>query len=61
MKGVLEFASSFLLVVSWFIFIVSVYILYWTFVMPGLAFIPFLISVVAWLSCRYLSRRLSGT
>ena len=46
-----EFASSILLMVSWFIFAISAYLLYWTIVMPLLAIIPFLISLSSGLLC----------
>lgn len=53
-----EFASSFLLIVSWFIFVVSAYLLYWTIIMPLLAIIPFLIFLCSGLLCFYCSRKL---
>lgn len=53
-----EFASSFLLIVSWFIFAVSAYLLYWTIIMPLLAIIPFFISLTSGLLCLYCSRKL---
>ena len=53
-----EFASSLLLMVSWFIFAISAYLLYWTIIMPLLAIIPFLISLISGLLCFYCSRKL---
>ena len=53
-----EFASSLLLIVSWFIFAISAYLLYWTIIMPLLAIIPFLISLISGLLCFYCSRKL---
>ncbi|QCR34432.1 hypothetical protein C1N55_07080 [Lysinibacillus sp. SGAir0095] len=53
-----EFTSSFLLIVSWLIFAVSAYLLYWTIIMPLLALIPFLISLSSGLLCFYCSRKL---
>jgi len=55
-----EFASSFLLIVSWLIFVISAYLLYWTIIMPILAVIPFLISLCSGLLCFYLSKKLDG-
>ena len=55
-----EFASSFLLIISWFIFAVSAYLLYWTIIMPLIAIIPFLISLSSGLLCFYFSRKLDG-
>ena len=45
MLALKEFASSILFILSWFIFAISAYLLYWTIVMPLLAIIPFLISL----------------
>jgi len=53
-----EFASSFLFIVSWVIFAISAYLLYWAIIMPLLAIIPFLISLCSGLLCFYLSRKL---
>ena len=53
-----EFASSILFILSWFIFAISAYLLYWTIVMPLLAIIPFLISLCSGLLCFYLSKKL---
>jgi len=53
-----EFASSFLLIVSWFIFAISAYLLYWAIIMPLLALIPFLISLVIGLLCFFCSKKL---
>ena len=53
-----EFASSLLHIVSWFIFAISAYLLYWTIIMPLLAIIPFLISLISGLLCFYCSRKL---
>lgn len=61
MKAVQEFASSFLLIVSWLIFVVSGYLFYWTFIMPELVLIPFLFSVGLGFLCRYLARKLNRT
>jgi len=46
-----EFASSFLLIVNWLIYAISAYLLFCTIVMPLLAIIPFLISIVIGLLC----------
>lgn len=43
---------------SWFIFIVSAYLLYWIIIMPTLVIIPFLISSIFGLLCFYFSRKL---
>jgi hypothetical protein len=56
MKAIQEFASSFLLIISWLIFVVSGYLLYWTCIMPELVIIPFLFSVGLGFLCRYLAR-----
>nr|WP_100011882.1 hypothetical protein [Lentibacillus sediminis] len=53
-----EFISSFLLIISWFIFAVSAYLLYWTVIMPFYFIIPFLISLFTGLLCLWLSRKL---
>ena len=53
-----EFASSLLFIISLFIFAISAYLLYWTMIMPLIAIIPFLISLVAALLCFYCSRKL---
>ena len=53
-----EFASSLLLIISWLLFAVSAYLLYWTIIIPGLAIIPFLISLFSGLLCFYCSRKL---
>jgi hypothetical protein len=53
-----EFASSFLLIMSWFIFAISAYLLYWAIIMPLIAIIPFLTSLVTGLLCFYCSRKL---
>ncbi len=53
-----EFISSFLLIISWFSFAISAYLLYWTIVMPILAIIPFLLSLVFGLFCFYCSNKL---
>ncbi len=58
MQAIKEFASSFLLIVSWFIFAISTYLLYWVIVIPYLAIIPFLISLISGLLCFYCSRKL---
>jgi len=55
-----EFISSFLFIISWVIFAISAYLLYWTIIMPLLAIIPFLISLSAGLLCFYCSRKLDG-
>ena len=55
-----EFASSLLLIISLFIFVISAYLLYWTIIMPLVAIIPFLISLVSGLLCFYCSRKLDG-
>ncbi|MGJ7922603.1 hypothetical protein [Neobacillus sp. LXY-4] len=60
MLAIKEFASSFLLIVSWFIFAVSAYLLYWTIIMPILAIIPFLISLISGFLCLLCSRKLDG-
>jgi len=53
-----EFASSFLFIVSCLIFAISAFLLYWAVIMPILAIIPFLISLVTGLLCFYSSRKL---
>ncbi|MEH7111640.1 hypothetical protein V7124_04560 [Neobacillus niacini] len=53
-----EFTSSFLLIISWFIFAISAYLLFWAIIMPLLAIIPFLISLVIGLLFFYCSRKL---
>ncbi|WP_238018739.1 hypothetical protein [Oceanobacillus jordanicus] len=53
-----EFVSSILLIVSWFIFAISAYLLYWTIVMPLLAIIPFFISLAIGLLYFFISRKL---
>ena len=53
-----EFASSFLFIVSCLIFAISAYLLYWAIIMPLLAIIPFLISLVTGLLCFYISKKL---
>ncbi|GAB3069310.1 hypothetical protein [Virgibacillus ainsalahensis] len=58
MDAIKEFASSFLLIFSWFIFALCAYLLYWTIIMPLLAMIPFLISLSSGLLCFYFSRKL---
>ena len=55
-----ELTSSFLLIISWFLFAISAYLLYWTIIMPGYAIIPFLLFVAAGLLCFYSSRKLDG-
>ncbi|UPG63850.1 hypothetical protein [Metabacillus endolithicus] len=46
MLALREFASSFLFIVSCLIFAISAFLLYWAVIMPILAIIPFLISLV---------------
>ncbi|BAC12886.1 hypothetical conserved protein [Oceanobacillus iheyensis HTE831] len=58
MVAMKEFLSSLLLIISWFIFAVSAYLLYCTIIMPMLAIIPLLISFVIGFLCFYLSRKL---
>lgn len=58
MLALREFASSFLLIVSWLLFAISAYLLYWTIIMPLLAFIPFLISLFSGILCFYFSKKL---
>lgn len=60
MVALKEFLSSFLLVVSWFVFAITTYLLFWTIIMPSIAIIPFLISFGVGLMCFYLSKRLDG-
>jgi hypothetical protein len=60
LTAIKEFAASFLLIVSWFIFAITAYLLYWTIVMPILAIIPFLISLSIGLVCFYLSKKIDG-
>ena len=55
-----EFLSSCLLIVSWFIFTVSAYLLYWIIIMPTLAIIPFLISLISGLLCFHFSRKIDN-
>ncbi|NQD68385.1 hypothetical protein HP456_20970 [Bacillus haikouensis] len=61
MKAFREFSSSFLLIVSWLIFLISAYLLYWTVVMPGIVIVPFLVSIGLGWTCRHLSRRWNHT
>ena len=60
MLALKEFASSFLFIVSCLIFAISAYLLYWAIIMPLLAIIPFLISLVIGLLCFYSSRKLDS-
>lgn len=53
-----ELTSSFLLIISWFLFAISAYLLYWTIIMPEYVIIPFLLFVAAGLLCFYSSRKL---
>ncbi|GKV56572.1 hypothetical protein NCCP2222_25190 [Sporosarcina sp. NCCP-2222] len=55
-----EFASSLLLIISWLLFALSAYALYWSVVIPGLALIPFLVLFVSALLSMYLSMKLVG-
>ncbi|WP_406686564.1 hypothetical protein [Rossellomorea vietnamensis] len=55
-----ELASSFLLIISWFLFAISAYLLYWTVIMPEYVIIPFLLFAAAGLLCFYSSRKLDG-
>ncbi|MGG3915903.1 hypothetical protein [Rossellomorea vietnamensis] len=55
-----ELTSSFLLIISWFLFAISAYLLYWTFIMPEYVIIPFLLFVSAGLLCFYSSKKLDG-
>lgn len=55
-----DFLSSFLLVVSWFVFAITAYLLFWTIIMPSIATIPFLISFGVGLMSFYLSRKLAS-
>ncbi|WGG44617.1 hypothetical protein [Rossellomorea sp. DA94] len=55
-----ELSSSFLLIISWFLFAISAYLLYWTVIMPEYVIIPFLLFVAAGLLCFYSSRKLDG-
>ncbi|GLB61468.1 hypothetical protein [Cytobacillus sp. NCCP-133] len=52
-----EFASSFLYIVSWLLFAISAYLLYWTIIMPMLAIIPLTIMLTAGFLCRYFSKK----
>ncbi|WP_332647047.1 hypothetical protein [Lysinibacillus sp. 54212] len=61
MSIIKEFASSILLIVSWFIFAISAYLLFWTIIMPGLAIVPFLISFISGLLCYNISRKLDAS
>lgn len=54
-----EFLSSFLLIVSWFIFAVTLYLFVWTLIMPSIALIPFLVSLTLGVVCFYFSKRLN--
>lgn len=56
-----EFASSLLLIVSWFIFAISAFLLFWTIIMPQLMIIPFLITLISGLLCFYCSRKLDAS
>lgn len=58
MPALKEFASSFLYIVSWFIFAISAYLLYWVIIMPLLAIVPFLFSLGTGFLCFYCSRKL---
>lgn len=58
MLALKEVTSSFLFIISWFLFAISAYLLYWTIIMPLLAIIPFLISIGTGLLCFYCSRKL---
>ncbi|MCR8848413.1 hypothetical protein NQ095_08370 [Rossellomorea sp. SC111] len=55
-----ELTSSFLLIISWFLFAISAYLLYWTIIMPSYAIIPFLLIAASGLLCFYSSRKLDG-
>jgi len=53
-----EFISSLLYITSWLIFVLSGYLLFWVIVMPGIAFIPFGLTFISGLLCRFLSTKL---
>ncbi|CAN7279353.1 hypothetical protein [Rossellomorea sp. LjRoot5] len=55
-----ELTSSFLLIISWFLFAISAYLLYWTIIMPAYVIIPFLLFVATGLVCFYSSRKLDS-
>jgi uncharacterized membrane protein len=55
-----ELTSSFLMIISWFLFALSAYLLYWTIIMPDYVIIPFLIFIAVGLLCFYGSRKLDG-
>lgn len=55
-----DFASSFLLIISWLLFSLCAYALYWTIVIPGLAIVPFLVFLISSLICFYCSRKLNA-
>ncbi|TMU83554.1 hypothetical protein FGG79_19175 [Bacillus sp. BHET2] len=55
-----ELTSSFILIISWFLFAISAYLLYWTIIMPEYAIIPILIIIAIGLLCFYSSRKLDG-
>lgn len=53
-----EFISSGTLILSWFIFAVSAYLLYWTIIMPAAVLHPFLIALILGFLLYYVSKKL---
>ena len=55
-----DFISSFMLVTGWLVVAMSVYMLFWVVVMPGLAFIPFVKVATTAFLLLYGSKKLDG-
>ncbi len=59
MNSVKEFLSSFLLITSWLIFAIGIYLFVIVLIAPSYAFIPFYKAAGAGLVCFYLSKKLN--
>jgi predicted PurR-regulated permease PerM len=55
-----EFLSSFLMLISWVVFAITLYLFYWTIVMPAVVLVPFVLSLLIGLLCRYFSKKLDS-
>lgn len=53
-----DFISSVTLILSWFGFAVSAYLLYWTIIMPAVVILPFLIALILGFLLYYVSKKL---
>jgi len=55
-----DFLSSLLFILSWLIFAITAYLLFWTVMMPGWFIVPFVISLTVGIVTFWSSKRLGS-